>query len=80
MGTGSTQGGKLISAAKPAKLINCMCCHCARRFAGSPQQAQAQAQLDMVSQRLDALTTIKCCYQTVLSDPDLVADCLAFYK
>jgi hypothetical protein len=50
------------------------------RLTGTPQQAQVQAQLDMVSQRLDMLTTLKCCYQTVLSDPDLVADCLAFYK
>ncbi|WIA10509.1 hypothetical protein OEZ85_010698 [Tetradesmus obliquus] len=50
------------------------------RLTGTPQQAQAQAQLDMVSARLDMLTCVKACYQTVLSDPELVADCLAFYK
>ena len=50
------------------------------RLTGTPQQAQAQAQLDMVSARLDMLTCVKACYQTVLSDPELIADCLAFYK
>jgi hypothetical protein len=78
--------GELKTAAKVTELNGCMrimfcCCllH-AHRLTGTPQQVHAQAQLDMVSQRLDMLTTLKCCYQTVLSDPDLVADCLAFYK
>lgn len=47
---------------------------------GSPQEAMAQANLQMVQQRLEMLTASKYCYATVLSDPDLVADCLAYYK
>jgi hypothetical protein len=49
-------------------------------LSGSPQAALATAQLRQLAGRFDGVNAVKMCYDTVLSDPDLASDALAFYR
>eukprot|EP00879_Flechtneria_rotunda_P016797 GHRR01017581.1.p1 GENE.GHRR01017581.1~~GHRR01017581.1.p1 ORF type:complete len:531 (+),score=180.79 GHRR01017581.1:2040-3632(+) len=50
------------------------------RFVGTPAETMANAELKRVQQRVDQLMAMKCCFDAALGDPDLDADCLAFYR